>query len=83
MGDLIGPLGDLDQAHIYVQKSLEIRERLAHKEPDRAVFQTDLVASLVRLGDAASLLRALAILQRLDRDHKLLAAQSTGISLIE
>jgi lipopolysaccharide biosynthesis regulator YciM len=72
-----------EQARAYFQKSLDIRERLARQEPDRADFQADLVVSLYRLGDRGSLQRALDILQRLDREHKLTAEQRGWIPALE
>ena len=44
-------LGKGEQAQTYFQKALEIRERLASQEPDRADFQRDLSVSYNQIGD--------------------------------
>ena len=50
MGDLYRALGQGEQAREAQLKSLEIRERLAQAEPDRADYQVDLAISLARVG---------------------------------
>lgn len=50
LGDARSALGQGEQAREAYLKSLEIAERLAQAEPDRADYQLDLVISLVPLG---------------------------------
>jgi hypothetical protein len=50
--DLYRALGQGEQAREAYMNSLEIRERLARAEPDRADYQRDLVVSLVKVGIA-------------------------------
>ncbi len=42
MGDLMGSLGQGEAARSFLQKALEIAERLVQIEPQRADLQTDL-----------------------------------------
>ena len=56
LGDLLGSLGEGEQARAYYEKSLAISERLAAAEPNRADYQRDLSVSYEKLGD---LLRSL------------------------
>ena len=51
-------LGDGEEARQYYQRSLEIRERLAQAEPDRADYQRDLSVSYKNMGDLMSALGA-------------------------
>jgi hypothetical protein len=77
MGDLYVALGQGEQARVSFQRALEIRERLASAEPDRADYQRDLSVSLVRVGQMddsnrqACLSRALAILKTLEAGGRL------------
>ena len=79
----LGGLGEGEQARQFYQKALEIRERLVGQEPERADYQTDLVVSLVRTATRESLERALAILRRLEQQHKLTAQQADWIGVLE
>ena len=79
----LGGLGEGEQARQFYQKALEIRERLVVQEPERADYQTDLVVSLVRTATRESLERALAILRRLEQQHKLTAQQADWIGVLE
>jgi hypothetical protein len=51
MGDLYVALGQGEAARQAYQGSLEIRERLAKAEPDRADYQRDLSVSYIKMGD--------------------------------
>ena len=51
LGDLVGSLGQGEQAQGYFEKSLAIGERLAAAEPNRADYQRDLSLSYNKLGD--------------------------------
>jgi tetratricopeptide (TPR) repeat protein len=51
MGDLYRALGQGEAARQAYQGSLEIAERLAKAEPDRADYQRDLSVSYERMGD--------------------------------
>ncbi len=53
------------------------------QEPERADYQTDLIASLVRAGDRASLEGALAIARRLEAEQKLTADQREWVPKLE
>jgi hypothetical protein len=83
MGDVMGRLGEGEQARQFYQVDLEIAERLVLLEPDRTDYQTDLVASLARVGSRESLDRALAILKNLERERGLTAEQAGWIGWIE
>ena len=76
-------LGQDDQARSFFLKSLVTRERLSAQEPDRVDFKVDLVVSLVRMGDRASLERALAALRRLDREGRLMPDKQQWIDMLE
>jgi energy-converting hydrogenase A subunit M len=89
MGDLLGAMGAGEQAREYYKKDLEITERLAKQEPDRADYQTDLVVSLYRAAainpeNIISVLeRALAILHDLDSEGRLEPAKRDWIIMLE
>ena len=51
MGDLYRALGQGEQARRAYEQSLEIFERLARAEPDRADYQRGLAVSYERMGD--------------------------------
>jgi hypothetical protein len=55
---LLSTLGQGETARHFYQKDLEIVERLAAQEPDRADYPVDLVKSLARIGDPVSIARA-------------------------
>jgi hypothetical protein len=88
MGDLYRALGQGESARQAYQGSLEIRERLAKAEPDRADYQLDLVISLVKIGtvvepaDRAPLQQALAILLRLEQQGRLAPADQPKIEAL-
>ena len=71
MGDLFKALGQGEQARQAFQRSLDIAERLAAAEPDRADAAWDLVVSLYKVAQIDEdhnrelLSRALTILRRL------------------
>jgi hypothetical protein len=77
MGDLYSALGQGEAAREAYLKSLQIIERVAQAEPDRADYQVDLAISLARIGSAESPLarepleRALAILLTLQKAGRL------------
>ena len=89
MGDLFQALGQGEQARQAFQRSLDIRERLAAAEPDRADAAWDLVASLWRMatldGDRGRehFVRALAILQALHAAGKLFPEQVEWMRRLE
>ena len=88
--------GDLNSAFSSYKQGLDIRQKLAARDPANAQWKTDLVISLVKL---ASMLeqqgtprkreaginyhRALEILQPLAAENRLTAEQKTWISLLE
>ncbi|HVC62775.1 MAG TPA: hypothetical protein VND19_20730, partial [Acetobacteraceae bacterium] len=83
MGDLYRTLGQGEAARDAYAKALEIRERLARAEPDRADYQRDLVASLVRQAEMtdgaaarAHLQRALGIVEALQASGRLAPADA-------
>jgi tetratricopeptide (TPR) repeat protein len=51
MGDLMGSLGEGEQARQFYQKALEIAERLVRQEPERADYLRDLSVSYNKMGD--------------------------------
>ena len=79
-------LGDSNRAFARYQQLLEIAERLAKAEPDRADYQLDLVISLVKIGTAAAgrsmLEQALVILLRLDLQGRLAPADQPKIEAL-
>ncbi|MGH8887244.1 MAG: tetratricopeptide repeat protein [Egibacteraceae bacterium] len=54
LADLVGALGQGEQARELCTASLDIRQRLAAAEPDRADYQRDLSVSYERLADLAA-----------------------------
>ena len=90
MGDLYQALGQGEGARQAYQGALEIAERLAKAEPDRADIQVDLVNSLVRIATAAvaappsrpPLERALAILLGLEEEGRLAPADQPKIEAL-
>jgi hypothetical protein len=71
------------------QESLDIRRKLAAQDPGNAQAQTDLVVSLVQIRKVvdppqvrAVLTEALLILEKLDQEHKLTAAQKNWPDLV-
>src|SRR5258708_22520162 len=83
MGEMLQRQGQGERARVLLQKSLAIAERLAEQEPDSADRQADLVVSLVRTGDRESLMRALEILQRLDREGRVMPDKRRWIAIVE
>ncbi len=81
-------LGQGEQARDAYAKALDIRERLAKAEPDRADYQVDLVISLVRIGMSEPpsqelLIQALNILQNLDREGRLSPERNAKIGALQ
>jgi hypothetical protein len=81
--------GDLAGALAAYQESLDIARKLAAQDPDNAQAQTDLVVSLVRIRKAVDppqvrtiLTEALLILEKLDQEHKLTAAQKNWPDMV-
>ncbi|MEZ4768174.1 MAG: tetratricopeptide repeat protein [Caldilineales bacterium] len=80
MGDLFTALGQGEQARLAYQRSLEIAERLAAAEPDRADYQRDLSVSFNKMGDLFTALgqgeqARLAFQQALEIRERLAAAE--------
>lgn len=87
--DALKALGATDRAMARYREAMEITERLARAEPQRADFQWDLVVSLWHMADLAEdggtdhLERALGILHRLDAAGGLYPEQREGIARFE
>ncbi len=54
VGDLLKGQGDLAGALAAYREGLDIRRALAAKDPDNALWQLDMLASLERIGDVVS-----------------------------
>jgi hypothetical protein len=74
--------GDQAGALAAYQESLDIHRKLAAQDPGNAQARSDLVASLYKVSTAsdaqqarAALTEALAIIEKLEREHKLTAQQ--------
>jgi hypothetical protein len=82
-------LGDGEAARRYFAQSLAIAARLVQAEPQRADYQWDLVASLVRIADsdavrrAAHLTRALGVLRALHEAGRLFPEQIRWMRILE
>ncbi len=82
-------MGDGEAARDLFAKSLQIRERLAAAEPDRADYQFDLVVSLQRIASVtpesapANLRRCLDILRALAAEDRLTPDQEKWIAHFE
>ncbi|HEV7515298.1 MAG TPA: hypothetical protein VGR07_03270 [Thermoanaerobaculia bacterium] len=89
MGDLLRDLGQGQDAEQFYRKDLDIAERLAKAEPNRADYQTDLVVSLMRMvqiepaNATVHLERALSILTTLRDTKSLLPKFEPWISSLE
>ncbi len=86
--ELVDGAGQGEAARQAYSSSLEIRERLAKSEPERADYQLDLVVSLVKVATAGDsparppLERALALLLELDRQGRLAPADQPKIEAL-
>jgi hypothetical protein len=88
MGNLYLSLGQLEPAIEVFEKDLEIAERLASIEPDRADYHVDLASSLARVGRVRGsagrpqLERSLMILDTLQSNGRLSPADQPKIEVV-
>jgi len=88
LGGLAVADGAGDEAKVWLGKDLALRQQIAASDPDNALWQTELIVSLVqsaRAGDEpqAHLEQALALAQKLDAAGKLNANQKGLIGSIQ
>jgi tetratricopeptide (TPR) repeat protein len=96
IGDVQSAQGDLTSALSSYQQGLDIRQKLAARDPANAQWKTDLVISLWKLASTleqqgapqqreagVNYQRALDILQPLAAENRLTEEQKTWISLLE
>ncbi len=89
LGDVKLRAGDRTGALAAYQESLGIARKLAAQDPGNARARSDLVVRLYKISTVvdppkarAALTEALAILEKLDQEHKLAAAQKNWPNLI-
>ena len=83
LGDLQRALGEGEAARQYYEKALSIAEQLVKQEPGRADYQRDVIVSLVKLGTAPQLQRALDIALDLQKTNRLNKSDEPMIAALQ